>query len=70
MQVVLLMHICESLERLEHDVANHLLGEKLAALLHQLVYVEVQVFEDIMESVSFEDHLVELDDVGVRQLHQ
>ena len=34
MQVVLLVHVGEALQGLEHDVANHLLWEELSTLLH------------------------------------
>jgi hypothetical protein len=37
MEVVLLVHVGESLQRLVHDVADDVLREQLLPLLHQLV---------------------------------
>ena len=33
-QIVVFVHVTEALERLEHDIPNHLLREKLTPLSH------------------------------------
>ena len=64
------MHVGEALQGLEHDVANHLLGEELSSLTHQLINVQVKVFEHKVKGVLLEAYFVEPDDVGVGQLQQ
>ena len=51
MQVVVLVHVGQSLQRLKHNVPDHLLGEELASLTHQLVHIEVEVLEDELKSI-------------------
>ena len=66
----MLVHVGEALQGLEHDVANHLLGEELSSLTHQLINVQVKVFEHKMKGVLLEAHFVKPDDVRVGQLQQ
>ena len=67
MQVVLLVHVGEALEGLEHDVANHLLREELSSLLHELVDVEVQVFKDEVKVAFLQNDLIQLNNIWMRQ---
>ncbi len=39
MQIVVLVHVGKALHRLEHNISNHLLWKKFAALPHQLINV-------------------------------
>ena len=48
MQVVVLVHVGQTLQRLKHYIANHLLWEELSSLPHQLVHVQVEVLEHKM----------------------
>ena len=40
-EIILLVHVCESLQRLVHDVADDVLGEQLFPLFHQLVDIQI-----------------------------
>ena len=70
MQVVVLVHVGEALEGLEHNVPDHLLGEQFSSLAHQLVHIQVEVLEDEVKRVLLKTNLVKADDVRVRQLQQ
>ena len=59
MKVVVLVHVGETLQRLEYYIAYHLFGEKLAALSHQLIHVQIEVFEHKMQSVTLQANFVE-----------
>ena len=66
----MLVHVCETLQGLEHDVADHLLGKELSPLSHQLIHIQIKVFEHKVKGVLLEAYFVEPDDVGVGQLQQ
>ena len=66
MQVVVLVHVRQSLQRLKHYVTNHLLWEKFSPLSHKLVHVQVQVLEHEVEGVSIQVDLVKAHNVWMR----
>ena len=70
MKVILLVHVGQTLQGLVHDVADEVLREEFLALLHQLVHVHVQKFKNEVQGVPLKHHLVQLHDVGVRELDQ
>ena len=70
MQVVLLVHIRKPLERLEHDVSDQLFWKELLPLTHELVHVQVEIFEHEVQHVFLEYDLIELNDIWVGKLHQ
>jgi hypothetical protein len=45
MKVVLAVHVRQALQSLENDIANHVLGEELAAVLHYFENVLIEVLE-------------------------
>ena len=70
MQVVVLVHVGQSLQGLKHYVANHLLWEELSSFSHQLVHVEVKVFKDEVEGVSVQVDLIKAHNVWMAQLQE
>ena len=70
MQIVLLVHVSKALHRLEHDVANLVLWEKLSSLFHELVHVEIEILKDEVQCVLLQDYFIELNNVRMGQLHE
>ena len=69
-QIVVLVHVGQTLQGLKHDVPDHLLRKKLLSLAHELVDVEVEVLEDEVEGVLLQTDFVKADNIRVRQLQQ
>ena len=59
-QIVVLVHVGQTLQGLEQDVADNLFGEEFAPFSHQLVDVQVQVLKHEVQSVLLEANLVQL----------
>jgi hypothetical protein len=70
MEVVLLVHVRQTLKYLENDVSDHVFGEQFLPILHHLVHVLIEILKDEVKCVLLKDHLVQLDDVRMRQLDQ
>jgi len=68
-QVVVLVHVTESLQRLEHNVADHLLREEFTTFAHQLVNVQVEVLKHEVQGVLLETNLVKAHNIRMRKLH-
>lgn len=64
------MHIGQPLQRLEYDVSDLHLRQRLLQFLHQLVHVLVQKLEYEVQLVVEFDQFVQVDDVGVVELNQ
>lgn len=70
MKVVVLVHVSQPLQGLKHNISNLVFTEEFLPFLHELVDIDVEVFKDEVEYVLVENDFVELNDVGVRQLHE
>ena len=70
MEVVLLVHVRETLQRLKHYVTNHQFWKQLFPILHQLVYVHVEELKHKVQSATIEDHFIQLYDVWMTEFHQ
>jgi hypothetical protein len=49
-EVVVLVHISQSLKSLKHDVSNLMFTKQPPSVLHNLVYVHVQILKHKMQS--------------------
>ena len=67
MKIILLVHVCQSLQRLEQDVADHVLGKQLPTILHNFKHVLIEVFEDEMQCLILQNDLLQIHDVWVRE---
>jgi hypothetical protein len=68
-EVILLVHVAQCLQGLEHYIPDHILREQLLTLFHQLVHIHIKKFKDEMQGIALEHHLVQLHDVWMGQLH-
>ena len=70
MKIILLVHVCQSLQRLEQDVANHVLRKQLPTILHNFKHVLIEVFENEMQCLILQNDLLQIHDVWVREFYQ
>jgi hypothetical protein len=70
MEVIVLVHVGETLQRLKHDIADLVLREESLPILHQLVHVLVKVLEYEVQDIFLQDHLVQLDYVWMMEFHE
>ena len=70
MKIILLVHVCQSLQRLEKDVANHVLRKQLPTIFHNFKHVLIEVFENEMQCLILQNDLLQIHDVWVREFYQ
>ena len=70
MEVVVLVHVGETLQRLKHNVSDLVLREETLPILHQLVHVLVKVLEHEVQNILLQDHFVQLDYVWMMEFHE
>jgi hypothetical protein len=63
MEIILFVHVSESLQSLVHNIADEVLWKQFFSLFHKLVHVHVQKLKDEVECIPFQNDFVELDDV-------
>ena len=65
-----LVHVRQALQHLVGDVADRQLRKQLRARLHDVVQIGLHVFEDHVQLVVLPNNLLQLHNVGMRQLLQ
>ena len=58
MEIILLVHVGQTLKCLEHDIPDHLLRKQLPPLTHKLVHVQVKVFENEVQHILLQVDLI------------
>ena len=70
MKIILLVHISQSLQSLEHNIANNVLRKQLPPILHDFKHVLIQVLKHKMQCFVLQNNLLQIHNVRVRQFYQ
>ena len=57
-EIILLVHVGQTLKCLEHYIPDHLLRKQFPPLTHKLVHVQVKVFENEVQHILLQVDLI------------